>query len=247
MARYETAGSIINDALVECGLNPTVDAFSSGDPAVVQMSRLITTCGRQLVKSHQWSILEKEYSIVTQDTDTGKYILPADFDHMIDQTGWSREQRVPVLGSVTPQVWQYLKGRNLVSSTIYAVFRETDGEFWLYPQPPDGTVPSGLTIAFEYVSRGWAKDLGSDTLLDRVASMGDLVLFDPLVITQMLKMRFKQARGQDSVSAQQEFLQVFSSATSQDVGAMNLNVANMSQPLPYLDMWRNTPDSGYGM
>ncbi len=251
MARFETAGEIINQVLAESGLVPVSNPYSNQDPAVVQLTYLLTTVGRQLVMLHPWQMLQREHVITTQVGDSGKYTLPSDFDHMIDQTAWSRTQRVSVPGSVSPQIWQYLRGRNLVSSTIYLIFREAEGEFWVFPQPPDAAVPVGLTVAFEYISRDWvqtADTVGTSTpaYRDKPIESGDLVLFDPLLAVKMLKLRFKEARGADSTAAQNEALQVFASKTGQDVGAENINAAGMTHPYPYLDLWRNTPDTGYG-
>ena len=251
MARYDTAGQIINRVLAEVGILPPADPFQSQDAAVVQLTYLLTTVGRQLLKLHSWEYLQREHVITTQATDTGKYALPVDFDRMIPQTHWSRTQRVRVPGSVTPTIWQYLKGRNLVSSTIYAVFREVENQFWLYPQPPDASVPEGLTIAFEYISRGWvqtAASVGTEApeYTDFVAASADVVFFDPTMVERMLKLRFKEARGMETQGAQNEALQLFASVTSQDVAGDVVNAANMSQPYPYLNMRRNTPDSGYG-
>lgn len=248
---YESAFDIINDALIEVGLNESVDPFADQDAAVIQIRRLLTTCSRELVKMHPWEWLQREWAFTTQAGDTGKYDLPSDFGRMIDQAGWSRDQRVPLPGSITPQIWAYLKGRNLVSSTIYLVFRQTEGELWLYPQPPDAAVPAPLTVAFQYMSRCFAQDAdsvgGTPVYIDRVAKSGDIIFFDPILVKNFLKLRFKEARGIDTGSAQTEFAQMFSAVTGQNVASDSLNVANMSHPYPYLDLWRNTPDTGYGM
>lgn len=253
MARYESAGEIISRVLAESGITPPNDPFQSQDPAVIQMTYLLTSVGRQLLKLHEWEYMQRSWSFVTAGADTGKYALPDDFDRMIPQTGWSRTQRVRVPGSVTPQIWSYLRGRNLVSSTIYAVFREVEDQLWLYPQPPDASVPEGLTIAFEYISRWWVgvrgESQGVPVIIpskDSVGAAGDLVLFDPTMTERMLKLRFREARGMDSQAAQNEALQMFSSVTSQDVAGDVLNAAGMSQPYPYLNMRRNTPDTGFG-
>jgi len=251
MSRTETIGEAINTVLVETGLSAPTDPFTSVDDAARQLTVLATTVGRQLVKMHQWQVLEREHVIVTASEDTGKYDLPNDFDHMSNITGWSRDQRVPLPGSVTGQTWQYLKGRNLVSSTIYMIYRNVENQFWVYPQPPDAPVPAPLTIAFEYVSRGWVIDGdtagGTPTYLDKATKSSDVCLFDPLLYSRFLKLKFWEARGKDTVSARTEFMQVFSDCTGEDVGADTLNVANMSQPYPYMDLWRNTPNSGFGM
>ena len=244
--RYESAGQIINDVLVECGLDEVVDPFASADIAVRQMTRLLTSCGRQLVELHGWQAFQREFIITTAPSDTGVYDLPADFDHMVDNTGWSRTQRVGLPGSVTPQVWQYLRGRNLVSSTIYLVFREWENKFQVYPQPPDAAVPSGLELAIEYVSKGWVFDTSAGTYENRVTNAAELIQFNPWLVSRLLKLRFKEARGQDSVAAQNEFYQAFDSVSGHDVAGMSINVACMAEPYPYLTTLRSVPDTGYG-
>lgn len=250
MARLETAKDAIDAALAECGIPPPENPYQSADDAVRQMTVLLTTAGRQLVRLYDWQALQKEHVIVTQASDTGRYDLPDDFDRMMDQTGWSRDQRVPLPGSVSGQTWQYLKGRNLVSSTIYMIFRNVDNQFWVYPQPPDAPVPFPLTIAFEYMSRSWVIEAdsvgGTPSYTDRARASGDVLLFEPILISRLLKLLFREARGMESTGARNEFIRMFSQITGQDVAGESLNVANMSQPYPYLDMWRNTPDSGYG-
>ena len=246
MAKYDTAVNIINQVRAEVGLAALTDPFSSPDPTGPQMAALLTTCGDELIKLFGWQQFQNEHVIVTQSADSGKYPLPDDFDHMIDQTGWSRTQRVALPGSVSPQIWQYLRGRNLVSSTIYLIFRNVQGEFWVYPQPPDALVPAGLTLAFEYASRGWVFDASALEYRDEVRQSSDQILFDRLLIQRFLKLRFREARGMNTTAALQEFQTVLEGTRSQDRAAYAINAANMTEPYPYLDNWRNTPDTGYG-
>ena len=251
MARQETVGTIVNRILPSIGLDPVQDIFS-GSKESIQMSVLATVAGRQLVKIFDWEILQKEYTIVTQSSDTGKYDLPSDFDRISNMTGWSRDQRVPLPGSITGKTWQYLKGRNLVSSTIYMVFREVFGQFWVYPQPPDSNVPAPLTVAFEYISRNYAIDadtVGSETptYQDEFKKHGDLCIFDPLVLELLTKLRFKEARGMDTSAETQEWALFLSQIMNQDTAGYNINAAGARSPYPYLDPFRNLPDTGYGM
>lgn len=251
MARYETIGTIINRVLPSCGLDKVQDPFT-GSKEAQQLADLATVAGRELLTLYDWEILQKEYVITTQAGDPGKYDLPDDFDRITNMTGWSRDQRVPLPGSVTGQTWQYLKGRNLVSSTIYMVFREVEGQFWVFPQPPDAAVPAPLTIAFEYISRGFVIDadtvgLENPTYLDEFLKSGDLCLFNPLAMNLLLRLRFREARGMDTSATMQEWKLMVSNIMGQDVAGYNINAAGARSAYPYIDPWRNAPDSGYGM
>ena len=138
MGRYATANDIVNRAALEVGLVPQNDVFSSQDVAFQQLTGLLNSCGQELVELHPWQVLVKEYSLTTQAGDDGKYDLPDDFAYMIDQTGWDRTNRVAIGGPLSAQDWAYLKGRDLVSQSIYASFRQVEGELAIPATPTRG-------------------------------------------------------------------------------------------------------------
>jgi hypothetical protein len=227
----------------ECGLIPVSDPFSSTDDTFLQLRNLLNSAGQELVELFPWQYMIKEYSFTTLGTDSGKYDLPPDFGYMIDQTHWDRTNDVALSGPLTPQDWTYLIGRNLVSSTIYASFRQVEGQFWLFPQPP----PDGLEIAFEYMSINWVADSQSPgSFRDTVESGADVVLFVPVLMIKLLKQKFLTAKGFDSTAAAADFRQALETATGRDKGSQLLNAGRNVRSYPYLD-YRNTPDSGYGL
>ena len=89
-------------------------------------------------------------------------------------------------------------------------------------------------------------DSVAGTYSDEVTDKAQIIQLDRILISRLLKLRFREARGMNSVAANNEFLQMFEATASQDVASYAINAAGMSQPYPYLDMHRNTPDSGYG-
>jgi hypothetical protein len=107
---FDTAGQIINDALVEVGLSSVTDPFSDLDPNVVQMQTLLKTVGRETLREHSWTILRKQATFTTVQ-GTPSYAIPSDFYVMEDQSGWNRTNRLPLGGPLSPQEWQYLKSR----------------------------------------------------------------------------------------------------------------------------------------
>jgi len=237
------ANTILNRVAAEVGLAPVTDPYASKDPSFIQMTYLLNTAGEELVQAHAWELLTKEHTITTTvPPDSGDYPLPDDFLYMINQTGWERSQNVPLAGPLSPQDWQFLLGRDLVTSTIYASFRLNEGQFKIFPQPP----PNGLDIHFEYVSKNWVSDGAvSPTYTDEVQVGSDVPLYDKTLISRYLKMKFLEAKGFDSTKAQDDFNQTFSFLTGLDKGAEIL-YAGGNRGFPYLNIWRNLPDSGYG-
>ncbi len=156
---------------------------------------------------------------------------------MIDQTGWDKTNGVAIGGPLSAQ-----DCRGLVSQSIYASFRLVDGKFDLYPQPP----PVGLDIRFEYSSRNWVEESGTQIRKDLVTASSDTVLLDPLLVIKFLKVKFLQAKGFDYAAASVELDNVFNSRTGKDTGSPILSASSRSRGMPYLSPCHNTADSGYG-
>lgn len=242
MARFETANVILNRTALEVGLVPSNDAAADPDESFIQLTGLLTSAGQEMVELHPWQILRGVYEFVTADTDTGTYDLPEDFSYMIDQTGWDKTNRVAIGGPLSAQDWSYLDGRDLVSQSIYASFRLVDGKFDLYPQPP----PEGLQVRFEYISRNWVLEAGTDNPIDEITKGSDIVAYEPILIIKYLKVKFLEAKGFDATAARIEFETMFLSRTGKDEGAPILSASSSQRGFPYLHPYYNTGDTGYG-
>ncbi len=247
MARFDTADDIINSAAVECGLSAASNPFTSTDPAFIQLCQLLTNTGRELLGLYQWNRFVQVHSITTAvPPDDGNYDLPDDFAYFIDQTGWTPTNAglgLPLGGPLSEQDWAYLVNTNLASSTIFVSFKMSQGQFQVLPQPP----PDGIEIKFSYISRNWVALAAAPTVAaaDRVESADDVVLYEPILISKFLKLRFLEAKGFDTTAASQQFHSVFMQWTGKDISAPVLNAARM-RLFPYLG-WRNIPETNYGL
>ena len=253
LARIGTAAQVINKAALEIGLTPQIDPFSSPDDSFRQLVAFLNTCGDELAGVYPWEFLTKQHQIVTVNdpdalpdpiVDTGDYPLPSDFLFMINQSGWERANRVPLFGPLSSQDWTYLEGRRLASNTIYASFRLREGLFSIYPQPP----PNGLDINFEYISKNWVIDNSVDPAVetDEATQASDTVLFDRILISRFIKVKYLEAKGLDSTKAQDDFYAQFQFITNVDKGGEIIRAGGHGRGFPYLDTYRNTPDTSYG-
>ena len=221
----------------------TFDPFSSSDDKYVQLVALLTAAGRELYGMHEWQMLNKLFTLTMHSVDSGLYNLPADFGYMIEQTGWNPTNKLPLGGPLTPQNWEYLVSTGLAKSTIYVSFKLNQGQFQVLPQPPQ----EGSVVTFEYVSRYWVAATGAPTTpaADFVAVATDVVLFEPVLMSKFLKLRFLEAKGFDTTAAAGQFMNVFNGFTGKDVASQTLNMARM-RVFPYLG-WRNIPETNYGL
>ena len=243
MAIYETVNDIINNALVEVGLDPVNDVFESNDSSVRQMRFLLSNAGRSLLTfNYAWRDLIKEHVFTTVEGD-GAYALPTDFGYMIPQTNWNRTAAVPTFGPLSPQDWQYLEGRNLSSQRLYISFRLQDGKFRVYPNDPE---TAGQELAYEYVRNTWVRSNDGAQFFTSPQASNDVVLYQPVMIKQLLKAMWLEAKGFDSRTAREEFKAIFLTISAQDDSAPVLNAGSWGRSYPYLDSFYNTPDTGYG-
>lgn len=248
MARYQTAGDLINRAAIACGLNRESDPFYSVDPAFIQLVELANQLGETLLHQWNWEVLERKHSFVTAAGDSGEYALPEDFGYMIDQTAWQEGvpgSAYPLLGPASAQYWSYLEASQLYNVTIYAWFRQNEGKLKLFPQPP----PPDIPISFRYMSRSWVIDGQSDpsdpVYKDKVTAYPDIVRYDPMLFVKGLVLSFLEAKGFDTTKAQDAYMLAFDSITGHDKPAP---VLNLNGPVAYnrfLD-YRNIPETGYG-
>jgi hypothetical protein len=243
MARLLSVNDVINRAALEAGLLPSSSPVDDPDEAYIQLTGLLNSAGQELLELHPWQTFVQRYEINTTGADSGTYDLPDDFNYMIDQTGWDRTNRVAMGGPLSAQDWTYLEGRDLVSQTIYASFRQVDNKLDLFPQPP----PDGLRITFEYIGRNWISEQGQDAPnRDTVGAGSDIVWTDPLLTIKFLKLKFLQAKGFDTTAAALEFDTLLASRTGKDAGAPILSASNSGRGFPYLTPYYNTGDSGFG-
>lgn len=245
MARFSTAIKIINQVAGECGLIPENDPYSSTNQAFIQLRFLLDTAGHELNVLHPWQLMVKEFNFTTSvaTNPQGEYDLPDDYSYMIDQTGWNRSELLPVAGPFTAQDWAYVTGRDLVSSTIYASFRIWENKLQLFPQPP----PNNQNISFQYMGRNWIADTGTVTpVREEVAQGTDVILYEPLLIQRCLKLKYLQAKGFGTATSQADYDLIFRSLTGKDTGATIVNAARSGRNFPYLDTYKNTPDTNFG-
>jgi hypothetical protein len=200
-----TAGQIINMAATEMGLAEIADPYASTDPKFIQFRTLLKSAGDEISKAHPWKLLEKECT-VTGDGVTTLFALPADFLRMKDGSGWNRSTTFP-LGLVSSQQWQALKART-VTGSVSTRFRIQQGRMALYEAPANAA-----SLVYEYVSRYWVATSGAaaaDSYFPSAA--GDVVMFEPVMVTRLLKAKFAMAKGLDSTGLFAEYAQALSDA-----------------------------------
>jgi hypothetical protein len=242
---YDTAKNILNRALVQLGLSAGLvpnmsDPFSSADPNVYQLIEYLNQIGNELNNKFDWTHLIKENTITTAASATS-YDLPADFHEMIDQTGWNRSMRIPLVGPLSGQEAQFLKAR-LGNVLINVAFR-IEGNQIIFPIAP----ADGQTIVFEYISTYWVASTGLLVADKSSPTAGtDYILYDPDMMVVGTKLRWMEAKGFETSIIDRQFQSMLEHNIGKNYGARTLSLGGTGLNTDRILDAGNIPPTGYG-
>lgn len=241
LAPYQQAGQIINRVAVQCGLSSVVDPFASTDANFVQLVELLTTLGNDLNNYHDWTHFIREWSITTANSNQA-YAMPADFQQMIDQTGWNRSMRLPMVGPLTGQEAQFLKTR--LGTVIINVAFRLQGNQLVFPIVPS----NGQTLAGEYLSNYWVQSAASASGPDQstVQQASDYVLYDPNLVVAGLRFYWLDMHGFDTATAKQRYDERMAYCIEKNVGGRMIDMGGSGLNADRLLDSGNVPVANFG-
>ena len=246
MSSSGTLLQLCKDAADECGIGRPTAVIGSSDRAV---QRLLTFCsreGRDLMRSVDWTILQRLHTFTTTDA-TAEYDLPSDYDRLIVSTEWDRSKYEPLIGPLSPQRWQAIKSGLIGSGLVgrrYRIYRSDSSAaktFRLDPTPT--TSNDDETLAFEYISKNWCASTGGTAAAAWVADTDYTLLDDDLNMLGTV-IRFKRSIGLDFASEADEHAAIMARTTGQDRPAPVLSMA--PSPRGRLIGPEQLPETGLG-
>lgn len=237
--KFSTVAVVLAKTYRELGLTVPTSFVGNTDVTASQIVEFLTAAGQDLCMMNDWQYLHKEWSQVLVPGQSD-YALPTDWNSFVDSTMWDNTARWPVIGPLTPQIWRMLKARLLGGNTISLQYRITGNMLHLYYP-----AASADTVVSDYYSRGWI--LGADmvTYRDNPNTDGDTILFDPRIVTPLVKWKWRDAKGFDTSAQEKEFEEQWDLVVGRDIPAPTLSVGPRDT-YPYLGYY-NMPDTGYGM
>jgi hypothetical protein len=151
--------------------------------------RFANQAGKELMRYHDWQALTVEVSATSTATVIQSGMLPAaDYDRMAyNAEVWNRSDDLRYTGPTPQRFWQQLQTG--VSGGVVGWWRIIGGELNLYPAPSAGKI-----IAFEYISKRWARSSLSVAQSKFMADTDTTVLDEDLLTLDMV-WRFRQSRG----------------------------------------------------
>ena len=231
--------SIVSEVCGRLSLTIPTAVVGSTDTQVIQLYALTNKAGHDIGQAFNWQALTEQKTFTTVNASVQPSALPSDFDRFIANTFNNRSTRRPIIGPVTPQQWQWLVAQPAYS-TVYLMYRERQGQFLI--GPPTVAPPAGQTIAYEYVSKNWAKSATGTPQASMLADTDTAYLDESLIADAVIWM-FLRAKGFSYAEEMQTYSRNLDQQMARDGGSTALQLSPRM-----LDLNRmNLPDGNFGV
>lgn len=166
------------------------EVVGSTDTQVQQLYALANEEGDELAGAYDWQIMRRQHLFNTVASAVQSGAVPADFDHFIANSFFNRTTMRNVYGPITPQEWQAIQAQPQLNR-VFLAFVERDGQFLVTPTPP-----ANQEIAYEYITKYWAKSDAGVPQAEFLADTDETYLDDKL-FPLGLRWRFLKSKGLD--------------------------------------------------
>lgn len=191
--------------------------FSNNGDTARQMRALLNQEGKELTRRGTWQAMTREQTFVSVNAEIQIGALPADMDHILNETFYNRTRKRQVTGPLSPRDWQAQK--SIIATVLYDSYRIFGGQIHMIPVPP-----AGETYAFEYITKNYALDInGAEKAA--FSDDNDTSYLDEELLTLGVIWRFLKAKGFDYSEAFRTYELQVSQALNRDGSKRTVNFA----------------------
>lgn len=240
--------TIIQDAADRLNLPAVSSVIGNQDQTIRGLLQALVQEGKDLLtEDPPWASLILEHTFETEE-NIEEYVLPDDYQRMINNTCWDRNQYWQVRGGLTPQQWQVIKSGLYQTARLSANFRikqntaRNGKSFYLDPVPGSQQDQGPRTLVFEYQSNSWVYSPSVQNRSTRPTNDTDEVIFDEEMMTQGVRWRWRQARDLPYAALLSDYRDYRDKLIAQDRAPPTLSINEQPWRLPL----GNIPDTGFG-
>jgi len=180
------------------GLPVPTSVMGSTDTGVLQFLRVLEEECIALAARGPWQTLLNEYTFTALGTESQGTISAGfgsapvalnGYRYMLPEILWDRTQRIPICGSLDPQLWAYLKTMGITGP--YSQFRFRGDQLITIP-----ALTAGHTVAFEYITSNFINLLGVTTSgASRFANDTDTIRLQDDIVLAGMTWRWLKTKG----------------------------------------------------
>lgn len=210
--------TIIQNVCAEIDLDVPTAVMSSADPQIRQLRQLSYRAGRDLLKDHDWSVLNTKRTFTATGAIPEPAEPPSDFKRFVDNSQiWNTSRLWALNGPVEPQTWE--RETILNSSPVPQIYRIIGGKLAFFPND------AGETLLYEYVSSCWIAVNGGTTYADNWANDTDMARFSEDLVELSTIWRWKRAKGLDYGEELENYERAKESAIGADRAAQPVSLS----------------------
>lgn len=193
-----TVLQVIKEFAGRQGLPVPTAILGSTDGGIIQFLRVLEEECIALAARGPWQTLINEYTFTSLATESQGTIAAGfgsapvalnGYRYMIPELMWDRTSRIPVCGSLGPQVWAYLKAMGITGP--YNQFRFRGDQLITMP-----AMSAGHTIAFEYITSNFVNLAGVTSAgASRFAADTDTIRLQDDLVLAGLTWRWLKKKG----------------------------------------------------
>lgn len=231
----------VQDACVQLNLPKPIGVYDSQDEHAILMGSYANLIGPMLTDEAEWQQFDVVFDI-TGDAVRFAWDLPPGFSRFKNDTGWSHANRRPVI-ILNDQQWAAIQAWVSQSFFINPACRIGNDQLEFLMPPA-----ANERITFDYVSSYWVIDGAVPTTKkERLTANSDVPMFDSLLFTIALKLKWLEIRGMPTQGVQREFDRRMAQILPRNImaGALSLN-GGTGSGFRYLDSF-NMPDTNIGL
>lgn len=230
--------TLIQGATRRIGINAPSYIVGNTDDEIIQLLNLANEEGEELADRYRWQNLIYEGSFTTVATASQGAITaaaPENYQYILNDTIWNRDQQRPVLGPLAPRDWQMMQASPV--SGPYDQFRIVRNTIYFDPTPT-----AGQSCYFEYVTGNWCED-SSGTGQSEWQADDDVGRLDEKIMRMGLIWRWKQVKGFAYAEDFNKYEARVANAMARDGGKQDLDLAG-GEPAFVPGVF--VPQGGYG-
>ncbi|MGO7438897.1 hypothetical protein ACC674_15405 [Rhizobium ruizarguesonis] len=210
--------TIIQNVCAEIDLDPPTAVMSSADPQIRQLQILSYRAGKDLLKDHDWSVLNTTRNFTATGAIPEPAEPPSDFSRfVVNSMIWNTSRLWSLNGPVEPQTWE--RNTILNSNPVPQLWRMLGGKLAFFPNDV------GETLRYEYVSKYWIAVNGGTTYAENWSNDTDTARFSEDLLELSLIWRWKRAKGLDYGEELENYERAKESAVGADRAAQPISLS----------------------
>lgn len=228
----DTLLEIVNSIALELRFSVTTGVVGNSEKDIATIFDAVKKAADiDVFRAHAWSLLAQSFE-VTPDTETAIFVLPLDFDYIINDTDWDHINQIPGNGGLSIYDFQRTKYGQFSISNARLNWTQGGHDYGgsvglrkvieFFPELPVSTPPE-IAFSLMYMSKWYVIDGSTNAAKESLEGDDDTFAFDTQMVEKAALVRMLRTLGLSFQSEQEEFQAILDDRRRKDKAARNID------------------------